>query len=141
MARKSWKDLSPAYRKRLHAAGITPSRHAAGENLSRARGHAHTPEHPNDVLRMPPAKRQTYQGYIQERSTDIRQVIARKERIWGNRPKFKATRSAQAVQQRMLSAGHVPKLSYMRRFLRMSVEEIEALMWWTDPEWHFLFYH
>lgn len=39
MARKAWGDLSANYRRRLERAGITRSKHARGESLTRARGH------------------------------------------------------------------------------------------------------
>jgi hypothetical protein len=44
--RRRWRDLSPAYRKRLERAGITWQAYYAGATLSKARGHAKTPEHP-----------------------------------------------------------------------------------------------
>lgn len=37
--RKSWDQLSPAYRKRLERAGVTKEAHAAGAGLHKARGH------------------------------------------------------------------------------------------------------
>ena len=44
--RRRWRDLSPAYRKRLERAGITWQAYYAGASLSKARGHMKTPEHP-----------------------------------------------------------------------------------------------
>lgn len=44
--RKSWEQLSPAYRKRLLANGITKESHAKTSTaISQARGHRFTPEH------------------------------------------------------------------------------------------------
>jgi hypothetical protein len=39
MARKTWDQLSDAYRKRLQRAGIGPKEHATGQGIARARGH------------------------------------------------------------------------------------------------------
>jgi hypothetical protein len=49
--RRAWASLTEAYRKRLARAGITESRYQRGENLSRARGHGQTPEHPREAQR------------------------------------------------------------------------------------------
>jgi hypothetical protein len=46
MARKSWDELSPGYRRRLERQGIGRLQHLAGESLRGARGHAETPERP-----------------------------------------------------------------------------------------------
>lgn len=44
--RKTWEQLSPTYRKRLLANGITPEQHANPQTaISKARGHRFTPEH------------------------------------------------------------------------------------------------
>jgi hypothetical protein len=40
MAKKSWSELSPAYRARLERSGITPAMHSRGEGIQKARGHA-----------------------------------------------------------------------------------------------------
>jgi hypothetical protein len=42
VARKSWDDLSPAYRARLVRKGISEEQHRAGAQLSAARGHTST---------------------------------------------------------------------------------------------------
>src|SRR5271155_210446 len=44
-SRKGWQQLSPGYRNRLTKAGITKRQYESGASLSRARGHAATPEH------------------------------------------------------------------------------------------------
>lgn len=49
--RKAWELLSEAYRKRLIKAGITKAKYVAGESLQAARGHANTPEHPEDAYK------------------------------------------------------------------------------------------
>lgn len=57
MARKSWDQLSPAYRRRLERAGYTRSDYVANKPRTAARGHARTPEHPN---RANPVKHKEY---------------------------------------------------------------------------------
>lgn len=57
MARKSWDQLSPAYRQRLERFGYTSRDYAANKPRTAARGHARTPEHPN---RANPAKHKEY---------------------------------------------------------------------------------
>jgi len=64
MARaRSWDSLSEAYRRRLSRAGITKSQYQSGTNLSKARGHAQTPEHPREAQKHP----ERYKKYIQKR--------------------------------------------------------------------------
>jgi hypothetical protein len=57
VARKSWDQLSPAYRQRLERSGYTSRDYAANKPRTAARGHAHTPEHPN---RAHPVKHKEY---------------------------------------------------------------------------------
>lgn len=57
--RKSWESLSPAYRDRLSRGGITKSKYESGASLSKARGHAKTPEHPREAIKNP----QKFPGY------------------------------------------------------------------------------
>lgn len=49
MARKAWRLLSDAYRKRLLRNGINEQKYDTGASLSRARGHRATPEHPGEA--------------------------------------------------------------------------------------------
>lgn len=61
-----WSSLSPAYRKRLRRAGVTPQRYNAIQRtgnkgaLKAARGHAETPERPSRVATAP----HRYQAYV-----------------------------------------------------------------------------
>lgn len=64
MARaRKWDSLSPKYRGRLSRAGVTKSQYEAGANLSAARGHAHTPEHPREAAKRP----ERYKDYLEKR--------------------------------------------------------------------------
>ncbi|MGI8309036.1 hypothetical protein [Saccharopolyspora hattusasensis] len=51
--RKSWNSLSDAYRRRLERGGISRQAYESGASLSKARGHAATPERPADARRNP----------------------------------------------------------------------------------------
>src|SRR4029077_19916991 len=65
MARvRVWDSLSPGYRKRLEAAGITKRRYESGASLKRARGHYATPEHGIKEARKHPAK---FREYLQKK--------------------------------------------------------------------------
>lgn len=134
-SRKSWDDLSPKYRARLERGGITRSTFATADK-SAARGHKATPEHPQEAILKP----HKYERYVQDRSDEMRQVIARKERIWGHRPKYKRGRSARAVTEPNPVTKKLPTIQAMRAFLRMSDDDIAELDW-RDDEWWFLFYH
>lgn len=49
--RRPWSDLTPAYRRRLERAGISPAAYAAGVPLGAARGHRESGESVTRVLR------------------------------------------------------------------------------------------
>lgn len=53
MARKSWDELSPEYRKRLESKGINKTAHNNGASVKGARGHASTPERPSQARENP----------------------------------------------------------------------------------------
>ena len=133
-ARKPWDQLTPTYRRRLERGGITRQNYETADRKA-ARGHATTPEHPRDAERHPGQ----YRDYITSRTSDERQVIARKERIWGTSPRFDPGRSAQMVRRNPRTKS-VPSLALMRRFLRMSDDEVSEIDW-SDDDWAFLFYH
>ncbi|GAA0411809.1 hypothetical protein [Streptomyces luteireticuli] len=67
--RKSWDLLSDGYRKRLERGGITRAAYEQGKSLSRARGHAYTPERPERAAK----NTHKYQRYLRARK-DIRVV-------------------------------------------------------------------
>lgn len=63
MPRRSWDSLSGSYRARLERGGVSRSDYESGASLSKARGHAKTPEHPSDAGRNP----ERYRDYLRER--------------------------------------------------------------------------
>ena len=129
MARKGWDALSPAYRARIEKAGLTRADYEAGTSLTRARGHANTPERPSSY---DPAK---YQKYNQERKRLIGLVEQRKQQVFGDRVRWDKGRSDRAIREKP------PSLKLMRWALNASDEEIfDAIR--EDPETHrFLMYH
>lgn len=64
MARaRNWESLSPGYRARLSRNGISKRLYESGKNLSVARGHRATPEHPRDAVKHP----ERYRKYVDKR--------------------------------------------------------------------------
>lgn len=129
MARKGWNSLSPAYRARIEKAGLTQADYEAGTSLTRARGHANTPERPS---RYDPAK---YQKYNTERKRLIALVEQRKQDVFGDSVRWNRQRSDRAIREKP------PSLVHMRWALQASDEEIyDAIR--EDPEtYRFLMYH
>lgn len=129
MARKGWNSLSPSYRARIEKAGLTQKDYEAGASLSKARGHANTPENPRSY------DPQKYQKYNTVRNQLISQVEQRKEQLFGDRARWSKTRSDRAIREKP------PSLAQMRWALQASDQEIvDAIR--EDPEtWQFLTYH
>jgi hypothetical protein len=61
--RKAWESLTPKYRARLSRGGVTKTSYQRGDSLSKARGHANTPEHPREAARKP----ERYREYLRKR--------------------------------------------------------------------------
>lgn len=142
-ARKAWGQLTPAYRARMARHGATGSNWATFDR-KKARGHLRTPERPAQA-RKNPAK---FPEYVAKRSPKppqggpsgpslADQVIARKEKLFGDYIKFNGTRSARAVRRNPVTK-QPPDIDKMRKFLAMkSIQNIN----WRNDEWAFLFYH
>jgi len=129
MARKGWDSLTPAYRKRIEKAGLTQADYEAGTSLTRARGHANTPERPRSY---DPAK---YQKYNATRKQLTQQVEQRKQEVFGNAARWSRGRSDRIIREKP------PSLKLMRWALNASDEELaDAIR--EDPEtYRFLGYH
>lgn len=66
---KSWDNLSQNYRDRLSRAGITKSGYESGsQSVTGARGHAKTPEHPQDVYK----NKEKYRDYIEKKKEKVK---------------------------------------------------------------------
>ena len=96
--RMAWDDLKPAYRKRLINGGITKEAHQAGRSLKRARGHEHTPEHVNQTVRQ-----SEYPEYFAKRQALIRELEAKKQRLWGDSPRWSVERSSSNIRVKPVS--------------------------------------
>ncbi len=129
MARKGWNSLTPAYRARIEKAGLTRADYEAGTSLTKARGHANTPERPSSY---DPNK---YQKYNTERNRLYAKVEQRKQELFGDRPRWDRGRSDRTIREKP------PSLALMRWALEASEEEIiDAIR--EDPEtFRFLCYH
>lgn len=98
MARKGWDELSPAYRQRLERGGITPAQYAAGASLSKARGHAKTPEHAERNI-----DRLKYPEYFSRRQDLIRLLQQKKEALFGGSSRWDSERSMQNIRSKPIS--------------------------------------
>lgn len=137
MARRAWESLSSDYRARLVRNGITKGQYESGANLKAARGHRTTPEHPRDVVKHP----ERYREYVQRAASLQRQVYERKLRIFGDRIKYNDEHS-----RRYVFTGDqdipVPGTTQLRRALEMTDDEFEeAVGFYEDSDWSFLWYH
>jgi hypothetical protein len=136
--KRDWNGLSPAYQKRLKRNGITKRQYESGANLAKARGHAETPEHPEDVIRQP-TKYQKYRGTLVRLQDE---VILKKERLFGNRLRFNRERAEKYIRNGARDVP-VPGIRDLRRALEMSDEDIEEAISQreSDDTMHFWWYH
>jgi len=143
---RNWDSLSPAYRARLTRSGISRSQYESGVSLSAARGHARTPEHPQDAYKQ--SGRQRYKDYRRERHGLVDQVVARKRELWGDRPRWNEDRARQYVSNGVKDTlGHFskPALKDLRRFLELTDDEAERVVAgdreFIEGEFNFTWYH
>jgi hypothetical protein len=129
MARKGWNSLSPAYRARIEKAGLTQADYEAGTSLSRARGHANTPENPRSY------DPQKYQKYNTKRSQLTQKVEQRKQELFGDSPRWNKERSDRAIREKP------PSLALMRWALEASDEDIINAIRQDPDTYRFLCYH
>src|SRR5690349_17310855 len=134
--RKPWASLSQDYRDRLAHKGITPEMHAAGESIRAARGHARTPEHPQEAEKNP----EKFKDYFGERRKLVLQVARRKAQLFGESHKFNRKRSQDIVNMGW-QGNNVPSNAKLRWAIEASeyelLDEIES----GDEEYSFLWYH
>jgi len=136
-ARKSWEQYSHAYRQRLQRHGINESNYRTASR-TRARGHEFTPERPSQVYNRDRI-RPEYVDYANEHRRLARQVILKKDRLWGSTLKWNVQRAERNVHEN--PAKHIPPtMAEMKRFLAMSSQDVIDIDWAND-DWAFLFYH
>lgn len=144
---RNWSALSPSYQARLQRAGISRSSYESGVSLSSARGHAKTPEHPQDAYKQ--SGRRKYKDYRAERHGLVDQVVARKRELWGDRPRWNEDRARQYVAGSAKNAAghfHKPSLRLLRQFLELTDDEAEAIVSGRDAsfiegEFNLAWYH
>lgn len=143
--KRDWNTLSSGYQSRLLRNGITKQAYEAGANLSKARGHAHTPEHPEDAIKKP----SKYRKYINNLKQLQQQVIERKEQIWGNRHKYNSRRAKEHVLRGVPPDFNKPGAMTLRRMLAATDQEWERYVLQAaqgaqdiiEDDWNVLFYH
>lgn len=131
--RREWESLTEGYRSRLTRGGITREAYEGGAPLSKARGHAETPEHPKDAWK--PANRERYQKYRSKagelvekakerkvrRAVDVREAFLQKKMsLYGDRLRWHPQRAVEHVMRKVDSPDgllRAPSVAWMRRML------------------------
>jgi hypothetical protein len=110
--RKGWESLSPGYRERILKAGLTRQDYESGTSIKKARGHSKTPERPTayDPKKFP--------QYAAERVRLTQELIRKKERLFGDRPRFNGKRSSEIFAQKP------PSLAQLRWALAADESEL-----------------
>jgi len=108
---RNWNSLSDAYRARLERGGITRGEYEAGANLSAARGHKATPEHPRQAEN----DRQRFQAYIFERDRLVQAILREKSQKFSAAANYNAKRSRWNVEH--FQDGRARSLASLRRAL------------------------
>jgi len=148
MARKrDWNALSKSYQSRLSRKGITRQAYESGVSLKAARGHAHTPEHPEEITES--KNHSKYKLYIQKLKKLQEEVIARKEEIWGNRHKYNNPRARENVLRGVKPNFSKPGIRSLQKMLKASDQDWEYYVVQAghgtdeaiEDDWGALLYH
>jgi hypothetical protein len=92
--RRGWDALSPGYRQRLERKGISRGDYESGISIQAARGHAHTPERPAQ-----PNIAAKFPQYAANRSQKIRDLEAKKQRVFGGSIRWDPIRSTRMIMK------------------------------------------
>lgn len=149
MPKRDWNSLSPTYRARLTRGGINRAAYESGASLRAARGHSSTPEHPSDLITPGKSVKPRYQPYVAEHQRLVRELQAKKERVFGNRIKFNRARSEKYVSGGVPNfelngkPSPVPGNRELKRILAISDEDLDAYIIETEDKSQiaFLYYH
>jgi hypothetical protein len=148
MARKrDWNSLSASYQSRLSRKGITRQAYESGASLKAARGHAHTPEHPEEITHA--AGQTKYKLYVSKLKKLQAEVIARKEATWGGRHKYNNKRAKENVLRGVAPDYSKPGIRTLQRMLKESDEKWEYYVIQAghgtdkaiEDDWAALLYH
>lgn len=143
--KRDWSALSSNYQSRLLGKGITKQAYESGVSLSAARGHAHTPEHPEDAIKNP-SKYAKYRANLKKLQ---QQVIARKDAVWGNRIKYNTRRAKENVLRPVPPNFGKPGARSLKKMLAASDQEWESYVVQAahetgeaiEDDWGALLYH
>lgn len=97
MARLGWDAISSGYRSRLERGGITRESYEQGATLSGARGHAATPERPEQAAR----DNERYRDYLGRRDNAVRLVQRAKESMFSGSERWSASKSLKYINKNL----------------------------------------
>ena len=97
MVGRNWGSLSPSYRQRLERGGINRADYESGATLSRARGHATTPERPQEAAK----DEERYREYLGRRADAVRLIQRAKESMFGTSDKWDASKSLKYINKHL----------------------------------------
>lgn len=129
MVRKGWSTLKADYRARLERAGITQADYESGQSLKKGRGHANTPERPSQY------SKSQYPSYSQERTRLERALTAKKQRLWGDKPRWNPARSERYIREKP------PSLRLLRWALDATEQELIDEIRESPEAYSFIGYH
>lgn len=90
---RNWNALSEGYRTRLERNGISRQDYERGVSVTAARGHAQTPERPQQAAR----DETRFSDYLSRRAAIADRVEAFKRERWGDSPNYNPERSRRAI--------------------------------------------
>jgi hypothetical protein len=138
--RRDWNALSNAYRSRLTRNGITKAAYESGADLSAARGHANTPEHPEDAIH----NQSKYQKYRANLKRLQNEAWEKKKRIFEGNHKWHEGRARAWIYGGPQNP-KMPGARMLRAFINMPDEDVyekaSEAGYHLDDDWQFLFYH
>lgn len=130
MAKKGWDNLSPGYRERLERKGLSKEDYEQATSLKKYRGHEHTPEKPKDVIAHP----DKYVKYVSERDKLIKELMKKKEQVWGDSPKWNKRKAKEN-----LTKNDIP-MALLRKANRMTGDDWLDAIREDHSIWYFLGY-
>lgn len=145
--KRDWSSLSSNYQSRLLRKGITKQAYESGVSLQSARGHAHTPEHPEDILK--PNAQTKYRVYVDKLKKLQEEVVRRKEVIWGGRHKYNNRRAKENVMRGVKPDFSKPGITTLKKLLAASDQDWEYYVIQAghgtdkaiEDDWGALLYH
>jgi hypothetical protein len=128
MAKKGWDNLSPGYRERLERKGLSKQDYEEATSLKKYRGHEHTPEKPKG------ADPVQYPKYFNERDKLIKELMKKKEEVWGDSPKWNKRKAKEALTKK-----EIP-MALLRKAMKMTGDDWLDAIREDHSIWYFLGY-